>query len=337
MVSPKCSPRARGPQWLRGRRTQDGAHTRTLQQHGVGGSRKAEPSALAGQPEPTDGGGSSQVWGHLHGSGREPHTAEMHLSPNAPRLTEGHKAPVCILTVHCQHPAPHTQPPHSTKHSGHGDTTLPIHHSTAPSPRQPGCSPSTESPWRGAPHGASCTAQPRALGARSPAHPHVGTKSHPTCSRVTWGCTTTRSLTPPTTQRCLRAAPSPNVTRPTQRSDRRWAQAAQPRGRSATGTGRSRGVPLGHSTRGGRATWWQGSTAGTAFAIPSAPSSCTHHPCARQNLGAGPLPTTTAAAGSLPTSSWPSAGWPPRSAPVRERDGLRDGDLQRATGPRRPP
>lgn len=91
----KGSPGARGPQWLRGRRTQDGAHTRTLQQHGVEGSREAEPSALTGQPKATSGGGSSQVGGQLHGSGREPHTAGVHLSPNAPRLTAGHKVPVC--------------------------------------------------------------------------------------------------------------------------------------------------------------------------------------------------------------------------------------------------
>lgn len=89
-----------------------------------------------------------------------------------------------------------------------------------------------------------------------------------------------------------------------------------------------------HSTRGGSATSQRGCTTGAEFATPSAtaPSSCTHHPCARQNRGAGRPPTTTAAAGSLPTSSWPSAGWPPRSAPVRERDGLRDGDLQRGGG-----
>lgn len=45
----------------------------------------------------------------------------------------------------------------------------------------------------------------------------------------------------------------------------------------------------------------------------------THRPCAQGSRGAVPQPRTTAAAGSLPTSSWPTAGSPPRSAPAQGR------------------
>lgn len=124
---------------------------------------------------------------------------------------------VCILTMHRQHPTPHTQPPHGARHSAHGDTVPPISHTTALSSRRPRCTPSTAPPWREEPH----TEHPARHSHMHREHAALlSPTSAPRAARVQpgdAGTNTTRTLTPPPTQRCLRAAPSPTITRPTQR------------------------------------------------------------------------------------------------------------------------
>lgn len=71
-------------------------------------------------------------------------------------------------------------------------------------------------------------------------------------------------------------------------------------------------------------------TAGRAAGPSAQPS--THRPCVRGSRGAGPLPRTTAAAGSLPTSSWLSAGSPPRSAPADGEGWVRPAAWGRGSG-----
>lgn len=124
---------------------------------------------------------------------------------------------VCILTMHRQHPTPHTQS-HPTAR-GTQRMGTPCRPSATPQPCPLG---GHGAPPAQHPHGE----EPHTEHPARHSHMHrehaalLSPTSAPRAARVQpgdAGTNTTRTLTPPPTQRCLRAAPSPTITRPTQR------------------------------------------------------------------------------------------------------------------------